>query len=511
VHVTVNPSGLAAGDYYGQVLIRANAAPNSPQTVTIVLNVRATGSAAGTSVQPSGLLFTIPLNFPGALGFQSLTLTALSSTPVTYSATASSAQKWFTASPLTGSIAPGKPVTVQVLPNLTGLTAGVYNGTITFAFSDNTAQTVQLLLVVTNGPTTRPAAPGVQPAGCAPSKLYPLFTSLGAGFTITTGWPSPVELRVVDDCGNPLTSGSVTASFSNTDPSLTLNSLGDGRWTGTWQAQNAASSVSVTAAAATADRSVSGSAQVAGGLSKNANPPPVVAQGGVLNAASYQLQASLAPGSLISIFGQLLAQGTVSAPALPLTNSLGGTIVTIAGRSLPLLYAGSDQVNAMIPYDLPINATHQLIVQRGTAISIPQPVNVLASQSGVFTKDLTGQGLGIVVKVANDGTQTVVGADNPATAYDALVIYCTGLGDVNPRQIAGQQVPFSPLSQTLDTVKVTIGGIDAPVFFAGVTPGFTGLYQVNAYVPTGVTPGNNVPLVITEAGRVGPPVTIPVK
>jgi uncharacterized protein (TIGR03437 family) len=165
----------------------------------------------------------------------------------------------------------------------------------------------------------------------------------------------------------------------------------------------------------------------------------------------------------------------------------------------------------MIPYDLPINATHQLIVQRGTAISIPQPVNVLASQSGVFTKDLTGQGLGIVVKVANDGTQTVVGADNPATAYDALVIYCTGLGDVNPRQIAGQQVPFSPLSQTLDTVKVTIGGIDAPVFFAGVTPGFTGLYQVNAYVPTGVTPGNNVPLVITEAGRVGPPVTIPVK
>jgi uncharacterized protein (TIGR03437 family) len=201
----------------------------------------------------------------------------------------------------------------------------------------------------------------------------------------------------------------------------------------------------------------------------------------------------------------------VSAPSLPLTNTLGGTTVTIAGRALPLLFAGTNQVNAMIPYDLPINATHQLIVQRGTAISIPQPVSVLSSQSGVFTKDLTGQGAGILVKVAADGTQSIVSTDNPAHAYDAVVIYCAGLGDVDPRQIAGQQATFAPLSQTLDPVKVTIGGVDAPVFFAGVTPGFTGLYQVNAFVPTGVTPGDNVSLVITQAGRPGPPVSISVR
>jgi uncharacterized protein (TIGR03437 family) len=60
-------------------------------------------------------------------------------------------------------------------------------------------------------------------------------------------------------------------------------------------------------------------------------------------------------------------------------------------------------------------------------------------------------------------------------------------------------------------VKVTIGGIDARVFFAGLTPGFTGLYQVNAYVPAGVTPGDNVPLVITQAGRSSPPVSISVR
>jgi uncharacterized protein (TIGR03437 family) len=40
----------------------------------------------------------------------------------------------------------------------------------------------------------------------------------------------------------------------------------------------------------------------------------------------------------------------------------------------------------------------------------------------------------------------------------------------------------------IDPVTVTIGGVNAPVFFAGLIPGFTGLYQVNATVPTGIAP-----------------------
>ncbi|HXB73215.1 MAG TPA: hypothetical protein VNY05_33570 [Candidatus Acidoferrales bacterium] len=114
-----------------------------------------------------------------------------------------------------------------------------------------------------------------------------------------------------------------------------------------------------------------------------------------------------------------------------------------------------------------------------------------------------------MVKVAVDGTQAIVGPDNPAHAYDATVIYYAGLG--NPRQVAGSETPFTPLSNTQAAVKVSIGGVDAPVFFGGLTPGFTGLYQVNAYVPTKVAPGDNVPLAITQAGRTSPPVSISVR
>jgi len=39
---------------------------------------------------------------------------------------------------------------------------------------------------------------------------------------------------------------------------------------------------------------------------------------------------------------------------------------------------------------------------------------------------------------------------------------------------------------------VTIGGIQANVTFAGLAPGFVGLYQVNAQVPSNAPVGNAI-------------------
>ena len=116
-------------------------------------------------------------------------------------------------------------------------------------------------------------------------------------------------------------------------------------------------------------------------------------------------------------------------------------------RPLPLVFASPNQVNAIVPYDLPVNALHQLVVRRGSALSVPEPVNVLSTQSGVFTKDLTGAGEGIAVVAYGDGTQSLAGKDNPVKAGDVLVLYCTGLGDVEPRAIAGSPTPATPLSR----------------------------------------------------------------
>jgi uncharacterized protein (TIGR03437 family) len=38
------------------------------------------------------------------------------------------------------------------------------------------------------------------------------------------------------------------------------------------------------------------------------------------------------------------------------------------------------------------------------------------------------------------------------------------------------------------------------VSFAGLVPGYAGLYQVNAQVPAGIAPSDAVPLVTTQGG-----------
>lgn len=71
-----------------------------------------------------------------------------------------------------------------------------------------------------------------------------------------------------------------------------------------------------------------------------------------------------------------------------------------------------------------------------------------------------------------------------------------------------------PLSMTDNPVTVTIGDKPAEVSFSGLTPGFAGLYQINAVVPSGIVTGDEVPVVIRVAGQtspVSPPVTMAVR
>jgi uncharacterized protein (TIGR03437 family) len=245
-----------------------------------------------------------------------------------------------------------------------------------------------------------------------------------------------------------------------------------------------------------------------------ATTPPSVAAGGVLSNASYSLQTPVAPGMLVSIFGSnLTAAGQVyTAPAYPLPTQMGGVTVTIGGELVPLYAVTPGQINAVLPFDLPVNTTLPLIVTYNNAVSAPEPVTMVASEPGVFTLSENGQGTGIVVLIHPDGSQAIVGPANPATAGDILVIYCTGLGDTNPRGVAGSPAPVTPLAQAIDPVTVTLGGVNVPVSFAGPTPGYAALYQVNATVPAGIAASSAAPLILTQSGRSSPSaVTIPVQ
>jgi uncharacterized protein (TIGR03437 family) len=237
----------------------------------------------------------------------------------------------------------------------------------------------------------------------------------------------------------------------------------------------------------------------------------VVSLRGVVNAASLAAAPPLAPGGFISIFGSNLASSTVTSTSFPYGTSLGGTEVLLGGQAIPLQFVSPGQINALVPFGTPVNGPQQLIVKQNGVYAFPETLIVAQASPAVFTQTQTGQGAGVIVVVKANGTQFEASAAQPASEGDVLVIYCAGLGPVSPAVADGAAAPLSTLSKTVNPVTVTIGGQSAQVLFAGLAPGFAGLYQVNALVPAGITAGANTPVILTSAGYSSAAVTVAIQ
>ena len=510
ITVSVNPQGLSPGDYYGTIQVTAPNAANSPQTITVVLSVFSPANSPGVQTTPTGLIFVGSAG--GTVAGKPVIVSNPNPQAITYSSTATydTGANWLTITPPSGKVT--NTLSILIQPNLTGLAAGLYRADVTLKINeDNSSRRVAILLLVlpagTTPPTSVSQAKDTRAATCVPTKLLPLFTKLPAGFKTPVSWPTPIEATVIDDCGSPMVSGSVGASFSSGDPTLPLTSLRDGRWTGTWQPRNVVPQVTVTVKAQQSAPPLLGTESIGGALQANPSVPSINA-GGAVSAASNLGQQPLAPGSFVSIYGSHLSTALVQSPKLPLETDLGGTQAILAGRQLPLQFASDGQINAIVPFDVPVNTTLQLTVRQGGSVSGVEPVTMAAAQPAVFTRDLSGKGGGIIVGFKPDGTSQEVG--QPVSAGDTIVIYCSGLGAVDPPVPAGSAAPSAALSRTVNPVTVSIAGRDAPVSFAGLAPGFTGLYQINAQVPSGLAAGNAI-LVITAAGQQSAPVTVAIK
>ncbi len=510
IQVQVNPSGLAIGTYYGSVTISAPNVPNSPQTVTVVLNVTA---KSGPTVDKSGLIF---IGATGGASPPSHAITAFNPALVNISYTAMlQGSSAFTVTPMTGTLASGASQAFTVQAATSGLAAGAYQSTLTISFSDGTVRTVGVLLVIATGAISSSTSLGPAPmlitetsGACTPSKLLPVFTQLGNNFSVPAAWPTPLEATIIDDCGVALGTGNVVVTFNNGDPPLRLNPSVPGVWSSTWPPANSRASVTITLAATEAQPKLTGTAQISGGVIANASVPQVTA-GGVVETAAYG--APVAPGDLVAIFGSALSNASAPATSVPLPSQLLTTSVLMDGQFIPMFYTSSGQVNAVVPYGLSTNAQHQLVVQVGNSLSVPQSVQIGDARPGVFTINASGSGQGHIYTITSAGTYILAGASTPAKSGNNVVVYCSGLGAVNPPLTAGTATPLTFLTQTVGTLTATIGGVPAKVTFSGMTPGSTGLYQVNLVVPAGVANNNASPLQLSIAGQQSAIVTMAVQ
>jgi uncharacterized protein (TIGR03437 family) len=508
VRLDVNPQGLTAGIYAGSVQVTAPAADNSPQFVSVFLNVLPPGSNVGPIVQPTALIFSAVAGGE-APGSQAVLLQSLSTNPITFTAgrVTVNGQNLITTLPSEGSFTSAQPQRLVIQPNITGLAPAIYRGTLTLSFSDGSTRNIAIVLVIVS-PGSRTASPvslAQAQGSCTPTTLAPVFTLLLDGFNVPVGFPGQVAVKVIDDCANFMTIGNVAVNFSNTDPPIHLDSLKDGTWTQTWTPQHTVSSITVTADAEIPEQKLKGEVKIKGGF-LTFDSPPVIPAGAVVNGASFAGQAPVAPGSLISIFGNKLA-GPGAADRLPLPTTLGGSTAVLAGIAMPLLFTSDGQINAVVPYETAVNTTQQVILIRGSSTSVPQTLTVAAAAPGIFTADSSGKGQGIIFGPSG----SLADPAHPVKAGDVVVIYCTGLGKVSPAVPTGSPAPVSPLSNVVSQTSVTIGGIQVAPMFAGLTPGFVGLYQVNVGIPAVVTAGDQVPVFITAAAQPSLPVTIAVR
>jgi uncharacterized protein (TIGR03437 family) len=218
----------------------------------------------------------------------------------------------------------------------------------------------------------------------------------------------------------------------------------------------------------------------------------------VMNAASYA-RGAVSPGEMVVIFGTdlgpaQLAGMTLNSSGLVSTQYSANAVISVRfdGVPAPLVYTSAAAIAVMVPYEI-TGSTAQITVTYQGKTSAPVTVNVAVAVPGIFTVDASGTGQAVVINNYEAGT--VNSATQPAAQGSAIILYATGEGQTWPQGVDGK-LGATPLPQATLPVRVTIGGVQAAVQYAGGAFGqVAGVMQIIAVVPAGVS-GSAVPVAV---------------
>jgi len=205
----------------------------------------------------------------------------------------------------------------------------------------------------------------------------------------------------------------------------------------------------------------------------------------------------VAPGGLISVFGQQMSPVNLATKQIPLPTALGESCLTVNGVPVPMLFVSGTQINGQLPNN--VDGDAQMTLHTPGGISDNYNFTIYPAAPSIFRTGTAGPetGLATVVRVSNG---EVVTPTNPIHPNDAIVIYATGLGRTQPAVDDGLPAPADPLPSAVIVPQVTLGGALLNLSYAGLVPGEVGVYQINASVPFKVPEGMNIPLVINQGG-----------
>jgi uncharacterized protein (TIGR03437 family) len=215
---------------------------------------------------------------------------------------------------------------------------------------------------------------------------------------------------------------------------------------------------------------------------------------GIVNGASFT--TGLAPNTIISVFGANLSWDTlalqpsdVSGGVMPTT--LDNVEVYFEGWPAYLYYVSPSQINLLVPSSL-LAGTFQFWVDRQGMRGPIVTVTLQEVAPAMFEMPDS-----IVVATHQDGS--VVTSNSPAAAGEIVTLWATGLGNTNPELEDGVLPAAAQWLSQMNQFGVWLNGapIDPTlVLYAGVAPGYAGLYQVNVQLPAVLPPNPEIRLAI---------------
>ena len=480
--VSADPTGLIAGTYNATISFTANGVV---QTVNTSLTVSSPGGNTGNvTVSPTALTFTAPQGASPAAKTVSVSSVA-GAAGVSFTTQVTVGSTWLSTN---AGATNTTPATLTVSVNSITLAPNTYSGNIRVTPSGGTAVDIPVTLTITAGAT---------PVSATPTQMnfaYRLGDSAPAAQPITVSGTGAFS-ATASSTGNWLvaTPASGTAPGTVNVSIATANIPGTGILNGTI--------VVAGTGGATGSTTITVTLTVTSSL-------PTLSR--VTNAASYAA-GSISPGEIVTLFADDPTHpiGPATAAYLSLdvngnvATSLGGVQVTVAGYDCPMIYASAKQVSAVVPYEVGIYNTANVLVKFLGQGSNGILMNVATTVPGLFTYDSSGTGPGAIL----NSNLSVNTAANPATRGDVVVIYLTGEGQTSPGGVTGKVTtvdltPGHPLTPApLLPISVTIGSQPAQWTFAGEAPGFvSGVLQLNVVTPTNIAAGNQ-PIVVTIGGN----------
>jgi uncharacterized protein (TIGR03437 family) len=510
ISVGGDANSLPVGGAYALIQVADPYALNSPQYVVAVLSIAPTSNLPQPHPYPAGVYLTT------STLAQNVTVFTSSTTPVNFQTSASTTDgaKWLTVTPASGVTSTQTPALISISASAAGLANGLYTGNVNVS-ENGQIRSVNVTFLVTGSTITPPEAARVgfvsevapRATGCTPSRVVLAQTALSNNFAVPAGWPSSLIVELYDDCGNPISNGSVVASFSNGDPPLTLT--GDQHtnvYSTTWQPSTVIPSMTVTMHAA-GGTLVPATGQYAGAIEQNTSPAPTLIPGGTLHIffnvpTADALGNGLAPGNVAQVFGTGMASTAQAPGVVPLLNSFSGTFMLIGGIQAPLYFVSPGQLDVQVPVELAPNQQYTAIVSANGALTLPVTLNVVPVQPGMAANpDGT-----VIAQHAADFS--LVTATHPAAPGEPLIIYLAGLGATNPPVASGTATPLQLVPAVVQPT-ISVDGQPAVIGYAGLTPDGVGLYQINFTVPSNARSGA-LSLVVMQGGLASNTTTLPV-